>query len=343
MRVDHLSPARGATTRCPGPAWITPCRLFLLGWLAFSLAIVSITPDLAQTPASACGDQDRAAADQQLSAIKLLVQGGRYPDAEAKLRDYIRSHETCAEAHVLLGLVKFNQDLPAESLAEFSLAARITPPGPAELVIVALDYLKLKDLLDADKWMTAALEKAPANAPAWRYLGGIKYAENRFAEAIAAYRRCLQLQPEDVLAQDGLGRSYEGLKQDEDALAAYRRALDMQSHARTKHAEPLLHLGTLLLHQAQADEAIPLLQSAEKIDAADPDVHQHLGEAYTQVKQFDKAETELQTAIELSPHEAHLHWLLASVYRKQGQTEKADKEARIFGKALSSDSSDKVR
>ena len=350
-----MSMAYSANMEITQPGWVLgllrPRRnLALFAFLVFSLPgksclschAIAVQPRASSIwPMQAEGNES-AAADPALDPVKGLVRQGKYSEAEAMLEKYLRGHQNSAPAHVLLGLVEFNEDRPAESLAEFTLAARISPPGANELVIVALDYLKLKDLADADKWMSASLEKGPANAPAWRYLGGIKYAENRFSEAIDAYRKCLQLQPRDILAEDGLGRSYEGLSRDEAAAAAYRLAIDWQSRARAKYAEPLLHFGSLLVHQARAQEAIPYLQAAEALEAGDADVHQQLGEGYTQLNQLDKAQAELEKAVELSPNEPHLHWLLAAVYRKEGLPDKAEKETKAFSALLGSHSSDKV-
>ena len=232
---------------------------------------------------------------------------------------------------MLLGLVKYQQDKPAESLAEFRRSAQLSRrPRASELVLVALDYVKLGDLANADKWMTVAVQEAPTSAGAWRYLGGIKYSENRFTEAIEAYRKCLQLQPQDVLSEDGIGRSYEGLSRDKDAEAAYRTAFGWQAQATVKHTQPLLHLGALLDREGQAEAAIPYLEAAEALTPGDEDVHQELGESYERLNQLGKAQAELQQAIAIAPQDSHLHWLLATVFRKEGLTADAEQGAQHF-------------
>jgi tetratricopeptide (TPR) repeat protein len=290
--------------------------------------------------ATSAGDADHA--DSGLTNAKSMLRQGKPSEAEAILRDYLRGHEDSAKAHVLLGLATFEENRPADSLAEFTRAAHLSPPGASELVVVSLDYVKLKDLPDADRWMSAALEKAPKNVAAWRYMGGIKYSENRFSEAIEAYRKCLELQPEDVLAEDGVGRSYEGLGRDEDAEAALRMALDWQSHAVTKYAQPLLHLGSLLIRHGQTREALSYLEEAEALSPDDEDVHKQLGEGYARLNQLGKAQVELEKSIQLSPKDSHLHWLLASVYRREGQVENAERESQRFSELVGSHSNDKV-
>jgi tetratricopeptide (TPR) repeat protein len=281
-------------------------------------------------------------ADEGLTPAKKLIAQGKLTEAETELRGYLRLHDDSAEAHLLLGFVKYQQDKPAESLAEFRRSAQLSRPRASELVIVALDYVKLGDLASADRWMTEAVKESPTTAGAWRYLGGIKYSENRFSDAIEAYSRCLQLQPDDVLSEDGIGRSYEGLSRDEDASAAYRSAVGWQARSTVKHAQPLLHLGALLSREGKADAAIPYLEEAEALAPDDEDVHRELGEAYTRSDELSKAQTELQKAIALSPKDSHLHWLLAAVFRKEGMTEEAARETKVFSDLVGSHSNDKT-
>lgn len=294
-----------------------------------------------QEPESSAEASGRVGSTKDLDYPKTLIRQGKFPEAAVSLRSYLREHGDSAKAHVLLGLALFQMNQPAESLGEFSRAAQISPPGASELIVVALDYVKLRDLANADKWMTDVVGKAPTNVSAWRYLGGIKYSENRFDEAIDAYRRCLSLHPEDVIAEDGIARSYEGLSRDDDALAAYHLALEWQSHAGSKFPQPLIHLGGLLVRCGQAEAAVPLLESARALDPGDSDIHEQLGEAYSRLNRLKEAQAELEEAIRLVPANSHLHWLLAAVYRKEGMAEQAEREMRLFSSMIGSHSNDK--
>ncbi len=62
----------------------------------------------------------------------------------------------------------------------------------------------LKDYADADKWFTKAVAWNPRDALGWYYLARTKYNENRFAEAISGFRKCLALNGKDVKAEDNL-------------------------------------------------------------------------------------------------------------------------------------------
>jgi Flp pilus assembly protein TadD len=307
---------------------------FIAFWLVTMAAAAQV-----RNPSPDAGKSESARLDE----AKALVREGRIHDAEPVVREYLRSGKGNEEAHGLLGLILYQESKPADSLAEFTLAAQFATPTPAELTVVALDYVLLKDLASADKWMTVSVARDPENPGGLRYLGGIKYSENRFAEAIQTYNRYLALRPRDVLVEDAIGRSLEGLARDDDAASAYRQAMDWQANAPKRHHEPLLHLGALLLRKGKAQEALPLLADAEAIAPSDGDVHEELGVLWTQTGELEKAQSELEKALSISPGNSHLHWLLASVYRREGQIEKANREIKEYSALLGSHSSDKMQ
>jgi tetratricopeptide (TPR) repeat protein len=295
------------------------------------------------SPAQQASPPPLAIQSSELDQARSLVREGRTRDAEAAVHRYLRSGKDDEEAHGLLGLILYQEGKPAESLAEFTRAAKFAVPTPSELMVVGLDYVRLKDLPNADKWMTVAVERQPRNASALQYLGGIKYSENRFAEAIQIYGKFLEIHPRDVLVEDAVGRSFEGLARDDDAAAAFRTALDWQAHEAKQHYEPMLHLGALLLKSGRSQEALPLLARAEQIAPSDADVHQQLGTLWEQTGDLNKAQNELELALKISPANSHVHWLLASVYRRQGKTEQANRELKEYSALLGAHSTDKLQ
>lgn len=305
----------------------------LLARVALGRAIQSNQPDPAIGPSTH---------EPHLEAARSLILQGKLPEAEKQIQAVLNSGHDCYDARALLGLIRFHQNRPADSLAEFTRAAKFQKPSAGVLTVIALDYVKLGDLASADKWISADIRMEPADAMAWRYLGGIRYSENRLDDAIKAYQECLKLHSEDVPAEDGLGRSMEGLNREDEAAAAYRTALDWQDRAKSSYPQPLLHLGSLLLRQGHAGESLAYLLQADALSPGDPETMTQLGMAYTQLKRFDKAQSELERAAATEPGNSHIHWLLAGVYRKQGLTEKAEEENRKFAALVGTHSNDKI-
>lgn len=251
------------------------------------------------------------------------VRAGDLGGAEKIVRSCLESDPASATAHYMLGYILFRQDKPKESLAEYTTAARYKKPDAFQLQIVALNYVLLGDLVQADKWLTLAVQWDPKSVQGWYHLGRTKYNENRFEEAISAFQRCLELDPGNVKAQDNLGLSYEGLGRTDAAIAAYRKAIGQQEFATHKEAGPYIDLGTLLVNDEHVEEGIALLSQSVALAPSDVRPHRELGKTYLRLNQLDKAESEFEAALRLEPGSGPLHCLAGQVYRKQGSTEKA--------------------
>ncbi len=67
----------------------------------------------------------------------------------------------------------------------------------------------------------------PGNINGWIALGNAQMDAQRFAEAIIAYQRALDLDPKNVDVRVDMGTCYRGVGQPEKALAEYRQALKL--------------------------------------------------------------------------------------------------------------------
>ena len=101
-------------------------------------------------PGAGIGQSDA----ESLKIAQSLLAAGKFPEAEATLRRYLKDDPSSAEAHYLLGDVLFREKRAVESLAEFTAGSKFKPPGAGELRTIASDYVLLGDFADADKWFT---------------------------------------------------------------------------------------------------------------------------------------------------------------------------------------------
>jgi Flp pilus assembly protein TadD len=335
--------------------------LILLNTVAFvqtlSPCSASLSSFLAKTPASSgqsLGSSSTAtsgSADALLAEAHAVLEKGNINEADRLVRQYLQTHPDSADGHFLLGHILFleiqsearlerhlegvqvlgagaspvkrGEENAKASLAEFTAGAKLHDPSAADLKVVAFDYVLLGDYVDADKWLTRMLAWTPSDAEGWYYLGRTKYNENRFAEAVAAFQRCLKLDPRNLKAEDNLGLSYAGLGRKEEAAAAYQQAIDWQSRAALKNPGPYIDFGDLLLDENRNEEAVFYLLQAIGVAPRESRAHELLGKAYSRLEQLPKAQSELEEAIGLSPPNASLHCMLAPVYRKEGLADKA--------------------
>ncbi|HXW56588.1 MAG TPA: tetratricopeptide repeat protein [Candidatus Cybelea sp.] len=296
------------------------------------------------------GPTKRPQVGAELERARELASAGRTGDAEALVREFLQTQRESAQGHFLLGyilfreiqdeaaakgamhydvnepLAKFRDAHARESLAEFTLGAKYAKPSQFDLKIVALDYILLDDSADADKWLTRAVEWDPNDADAWYNLGRTKYTENRFEEAIRAFRECLRLDPKNVKAEYNLGLSFDGLGRVDDALGAYKTAIAWQANLGQQDPEPYIDLGTLYLEQSRPNDALPYLRQATEIAPEDAKGHEKLGKTFSMLEELPEAQAELEKAVALAPGVASLHYMLGQVYRKEGMVDKAKAE-----------------
>jgi tetratricopeptide (TPR) repeat protein len=275
-------------------------------------------------PAQTIAPKDESAS--HLAQAKADLDHGQYAEAERILRDRLADHASEVEARYLLAYALFRENKPADSLKEYTEAARQRAPRAAELKTVALDYVLLNDYDDAEHWARYSLSLDANDAEAWYEFARIEYTLNRFQAAVEAFQRALQLDPVSVKAENNLGLALEGLNRTEEALVALRKAVAMQASSQRPSEQPLLNLAKLLIDRNHLDEALPLLQQAAQIAPRDSKILAQLGRLYSEKGELSAAREALEQAVAIEPQDSSLHFQLGQVYRKSGEPEKASRE-----------------
>ncbi len=261
-----------------------------------------------------------------LAAAQKLMHDGKFAQADAALRALIAADPKAAEPHYLLAYALEREDKPADSLNEYTKAAALRPPTAAELRSVALDYVLLKDLTDAERWMSRSLAMDGSDAETWYAMGRLRYTQGRYSDALTCFEKTVALNPRSVKGENNLGLAYEALNRNDDALLAYRTAIAWQKDDPSPSEQPLLNLAILLLHRNQLQEAQQLLEQAAKIAPKEPRIHENLGQIYLHTDRIPDAVTEFSSAVALAPQNPRYHYLLGQAYRRSGDDSRAKQE-----------------
>ena len=251
-----------------------------------------------------------------LAVAQQLMHEGKFAQADAMLRPLIVSDPKAAEPRYLLAYALLREDKPADSLKEYTSAAALRTPTAAELRSVALDYVVLKDLPDADRWMSRSLAMDASDAETWYAMGRLRYTQGRYSDALTCFEKTIALNPRSVKGENNLGLAYEALNRNDDAALAYRTAIGWQKDDPTPSEQPLLNLAILLQHRNQWKEAQQLLGQAAKIAPKEPRIHENLGQVYLHTDRAADAVKEFATAVELAPANPRYHFLLGQAYRR---------------------------
>jgi tetratricopeptide (TPR) repeat protein len=269
---------------------------------------------------------------------KALVNLGKFEEAAAALGAYQASHPQSDDAAYLLAYVRFRQNQPKESLKLFTAAARLHNPTADDLKVVALDYVLLGDYDDAARYLEESLALDPENVEARYHLGRVRYQQNRFDLAIAAFQEVLRREPGNVKAENNLGLSLEAKNEVEAALVAYRRAVKLAENLPVQDEQPYLNLGALLAKSGHTVEAIPWLVRATEIAPRSGKTHYQLARAYFDLNRFEEASKEAEKAVALDPGESADHYLLGRIDQRSGKSDLAKEQFRLTEQLIHSKS-----
>ena len=136
----------------------------------------------------------------------------------------------------------------------------------------------------------------PDDATIHNTLGNVLTSQGRYDDAIAAYRRAIQLDPRYNLPHLNLGDLFLTRRGDlVAAIAAYREAVRLAPHFDFGH----IHLGVALENQGKQEEAIAEYQEAIRLNPKNFLAHANLGTALSARGDFAAAAVELGRALDL--------------------------------------------
>jgi tetratricopeptide (TPR) repeat protein len=150
-------------------------------------------------------------------------------------------------------------------------------------------------------------------------LGTALQAEGRLDEAIARYRRAIELQPDYAPAFSNMGTALRARGDLDQAVATYERALAM----RPDYPDAHYNLANALLDKNQPDKAAEHFRIALESIPGSAGVHNNLGIALADEGKVDEAISAFSRALTLDPRSARAHKNIGNALASRGQTEDA--------------------
>jgi tetratricopeptide (TPR) repeat protein len=180
----------------------------------------------------------------------------------------------------------------------------------------------------------AVLEQAvrdhPEDVASRGQLADTYVAKGRFQDAITQYDAIVESGTAVELAKMGRARAYMGLEQYDLAAADFQAVVEIARGGEMANVDPTLeaayyNLGLIAMKQGRATDAVPLLESALRINRSDADALYVIGQAYTQTGATDRAEIALRRAVAFVP----IGWsepytALADAFTKAGRKAMAE-------------------
>lgn len=174
---------------------------------------------------------------------------------------------------------------------------------------------------------TAASDERSAGELDTRRLKGKAYYENdKYTEAAAEFRRCIELAPHSAVDHFNLGLVLMRAREYEEALQALAGAQERDREMLAVH----FIRGIIHKRQGMFEEAV---ESLEHVVGGDPEcggAYYNLGVCYKALQLYDEAIRAFKRKEELSPDDPSTHYQLISLYRQLGMVDDAERQKEIF-------------
>jgi tetratricopeptide (TPR) repeat protein/4-amino-4-deoxy-L-arabinose transferase-like glycosyltransferase len=233
----------------------------------------------------------------------------------------------------------------ASVIATFVMARYRHPVLPLLLLFAAAAVVEVRRLVAGHQWsrlapalLTAVCVAIVANWPlvsessvraasAYNLARRLEDEPGRLVEAIAYYRRALELEPRSPLAHNNLGLALARTGKAEEGRDHLARAVELQP----RDPDFRHNLANTLAALGDGDAAIAAYEGVLTIAPGDAAAHSDLGVVLQRRGEFDAAARHYQAALAADPRNVNAMTNLGALYAEQGQLDGA---IALFGDAV---------
>lgn len=191
----------------------------------------------------------------------------------------------------------------------------------ASLTVVAEKYYSVGNLAEAIAACRLALELQPDWAPAYVTMGNVQQASGQIEEAMRLYSEAIALNPDFAEAYANLGSMLYKQGHLVEAIVNYEKAIGLKPDL----AAAYWNLAGALKQQGRWDAAVAYEQKALELNPhlAQVDFHLNLGDKLARQGKLDEAVAAWQQAIAFKPDLAEAYCQIGIVLRHQGKLKDA--------------------
>ncbi len=222
-----------------------------------------------------------------------------------------------AQSQAGKGFSLLRQDKPAEAIPYLREAVRLyqTPFWIARAHFnLGGAYERMDMLEEAVAEFRKAIELDPMRARYHTALGATLHRMGRLDEAERELKKALIVDHYELMALWDLGALQLRRGEPQKAIATFNRALDLDPRS----LEPRANLGLALLRSGETDEAIRHFEIAAKQAPGNAQLHLHLGTALALKGNFGEAQRHYEEASRLDPDDPVPHRQLGGLYGRFG-------------------------
>lgn len=229
------------------------------------VALLAVLPGIGLALPTQSVTTTESAAAKSSAGHAALMQGldlfskGDLAGAEKSLNESIKLDPYLVETYLVLAEIRLRQSRldDAETLVRKALSVK--PKAPNTLVALGNVMLLKKDSTQAEAMYRKALAINKDHVPAYLGLGELNLRVlNKPKEAIAAYTRATEINPDLASARFALGTAYAAAKQNNEAVTAFQAAAKLAP----SDPQPLHAIGRIQASEKKLDQAVSSFTAA---------------------------------------------------------------------------------
>ena len=212
------------------------------------------------------------------------------------------------------------------AFSSFLIACASTPKKPTlpkekdpqyqyELALTAMRYGLPEEAL---KYLHQAVSLDPNHYPSFFLLGAIHAQKRNLEEAVAAFRRCLEIKPDSAEAHLRLGYAYQEMHELDLAEEEYKKA-----GAREGNVEAAISLAKLYYDQNKLEQALETVTIATEKDNRSFPAYNLQGVILNELGRYEEAILSFQNALRIAPQNDVASINLAAALINKGDLEAA--------------------
>ena len=171
------------------------------------------------------------------------------------------------------------------------------PLTTEQAIEIALAHQQAGRLAEAEGIYRQILRENPRHPVAWVNLGAVLVAEEKFDEAIDAFRTATRVRPDLIEAHYNLGLMLNTQDRLAEAIEAFGAVLRLNPN----HADAYGNLGVVFFKLARYDDAVAVLTRAIELRPDFAEAYSYLGYCVFQLHEVERAIAILRRAVELRP------------------------------------------
>ncbi len=253
-----------------------------------------------------------------------LYQEGKYAEAAAAYRDFVRREPASADAWAGLGKSLLQLHNP-DAIPALGRALQLKPGDPDLALTLASSYIAAGNMPAAVALLEPMTEKSPKDAEALYLLGEVMYRGGYYQRSLQLLGQSLALRPGQSTAENMYAVSLAKVGRTAEAEVACRRILekppaDWDLDVALTYVEVLDVAGRL-------DEAMPYLDKVLHERPQDPMAHFWKARLLLQSGRLADAAKEAEQSVASAPGLPFGRNLLVQIYRRQNRMEDAQRQA----------------